>query len=47
MVARNPFGPAPVHPGLDGLPEQTRDVEVTEELFREQRISLAYGNAME
>ena len=48
MAARKPFfGPIPDHPELDKLLEQARDVEVTDEQLREQRVSFAYGNAPE
>ena len=46
MVARKPFfGPAPSHPELDRLLEQSRNIEITDEQLREQRVSFAYGNA--
>jgi hypothetical protein len=46
MAARKPFlGPAPSHPELDRLREETRSVKVTEEQLAEQRISFIYGNA--
>ena len=46
MAVRKSFlGPAPEHPELDRLLEETRDVEVTEAQLEEQRISFAYGNA--
>lgn len=46
MADRQPvMGPAPLHPELDRLLEETRHLQVTEEDLREQRISFAYGNA--
>jgi hypothetical protein len=46
MAERKPvFGPAPVHPELDRLLEQTRTIAVSEADLQEQRISFAYGNA--
>lgn len=46
MAERKPvFGPAPAHPELDQLLEQTRTIKVTEADLLEQRISFAYGNA--
>ena len=46
MAERKPvMGPPPQHPELDLLLEQTRDINVTEDDLREQRISFAYGNA--
>jgi hypothetical protein len=39
------MGPAPAHPELDRLLEQTRTLKVTEADLLEQRISFAYGNA--
>lgn len=46
MAARKPFlGPAPAHPELDRLREQTRSLKVTDEQLAEQRISFVYGNA--
>lgn len=46
MTERKPvFGPAPVHPELDQLLEQTRAMKVSEADLLEQRISFAYGNA--
>ena len=48
MAARKPLlGPAPDHPELDRLLEQARTVQVTDEQLQEQRISFAYGNALE
>jgi hypothetical protein len=38
-------GPAPEHPELDRLLEETRGVKLTEAQLEEQRISFAYGNA--
>ena len=46
MAERQPvMGPAPAHPELDRLLEQTRTLKVTEADLLEQRISFAYGNA--
>ena len=46
MAARKPFlSPAPAHPELDRLREQTRNLKVTDEQLAEQRISFVYGNA--
>jgi len=46
MAVRKSFlGPAPVHPELDRLLEETRGVAVTEDQLEEQRVSFAYGNA--
>ena len=46
MAVRKSFlGPAPVHPELDQLLEETRGVQVTEAQLEEQRVSFAYGNA--
>lgn len=46
MAERKPvLGPAPEHPELDRLLEQTRTIAVTEADLQEQRISFAYGNA--
>jgi hypothetical protein len=46
MAVRKSFlGPAPEHPELDRLLEETRGVQVTEDQLMEQRISFAYGNA--
>jgi hypothetical protein len=46
MAERKPvLGPAPTHPELDKLLEQTRALAVTEADLQEQRISFAYGNA--
>jgi hypothetical protein len=46
MAVRKSFlGPAPEHPGLDKLLEESRGIPVTEELLEEQRVSFAYGNA--
>ncbi len=46
MAERQPvLGPAPTHPELDRLLEQTRTMKVTEADLQEQRISFAYGNA--
>ena len=48
MAARKPFfGPVPERPELDRLLEEARRVEITDEEFREQAISFAYGNAPE
>lgn len=48
MVARKSFlGPAPKHPELDRLLEEARNVRVTDEQLQEQRVSFAYGNALE
>ena len=48
MAARKPFfGPKPERPELDRLLEEARGVEITDEEFKEQRISFAYGNAPE
>ena len=46
MAVRKSFlGPAPEHPELDRLLEETWDVKLSEAQFAEQRISFAYGNA--
>ncbi len=46
MAVRKSFlGPAPKHPELDRLLEETRDIAITEALLEEQRVSFAYGNA--
>lgn len=46
MAARKPFlGPAPAHPELDRLREETQSLRVTDEQLAEQRISFVYGNA--
>jgi hypothetical protein len=46
MAERQPvLGPAPLHPELDRLLEQTSRIQVTEADLQEQRISFAYGNA--
>lgn len=46
MPARKPFlGPEPSHPALDALLEAV--TPATEEQLAEQRISFAYGNALE
>jgi len=46
MAVRKSFlGPAPEHPELDRLLEETRNVPITEAQLEEQRISFAYGNA--
>ena len=46
MAVRKSFlGPAPKHPDLDKLLEETRGIPVTEALLEEQRVSFAYGNA--
>jgi hypothetical protein len=46
MAVRKSFlGPAPEHPELDRLLEDTRNVQITEAQLEEQRISFAYGNA--
>jgi hypothetical protein len=46
MAVRKSFlGPAPEHPELDRLLEDTRDAQITEAQLEEQRISFAYGNA--
>jgi hypothetical protein len=46
MAARKPFvGPAPSHPELDRLGEETSNLKVTEEQLADQRISFIYGNA--
>lgn len=46
MVERKPvLGPAPEHPELDRLLEETRTIAVSEADLQEQRISFAYGNA--
>jgi hypothetical protein len=46
MAERQPvLGPAPTHPELDQLLEQTRTIKVSEADLLEQRISFAYGNA--
>ncbi|CCE02014.1 hypothetical protein [Bradyrhizobium sp. STM 3809] len=46
MAERQPvLGPAPVHPELDRLLEQTKTLTVSEADLQEQRVSFAYGNA--
>ncbi len=46
MAARKQFlGPAPSHPELDRLREETRSLTVTDEQLAEQRVSFIYGNA--
>jgi hypothetical protein len=46
MAVRKSFlGPTPVHPELDRLLEETRDIPLTEADLEEQRVSFAYGNA--
>ena len=46
MAERKLFlGPTPVHPELDKLREQTRNIKVTDADLEEQRVSFAYGNA--
>jgi hypothetical protein len=45
VVRKSFFGPAPEHPELDRLLEDTRDVQITGAQLEEQRISFAYGNA--
>jgi hypothetical protein len=46
MAARKSFfGPAPNHPELDLLREETRAIKVTDEQLAEQRGSFIYGNA--
>jgi len=46
MAERKPvLGPAPEHPELDRLLEETRTIAVSEADLQEQRISFAYGNA--
>lgn len=46
MAERQPvMGPAPTHPELDRLLEQTSVLKITEADLQEQRISFAYGNA--
>jgi len=46
MAARKSFlGPAPSHPELDRLREETRTIRVTDEQLAEQRVSFIYGNA--
>lgn len=46
MAVRKSFlGPAPQHPELDKLLEETRDIPVTDAVLEEQRVSFAYGNA--
>ncbi len=46
MAIRKSFlGAAPVHPELDQLLEATRNIQVSEEQLKEQRVSFAYGNA--
>jgi hypothetical protein len=46
MAVRKAFlGPAPDHPELDRLLEETRRIVVTEDQLEEQRVSFAYGNA--
>ena len=41
------FGPAPNHPELDKLREETRGIRVTNAQLAEQRVSFVYGNAPE
>jgi hypothetical protein len=46
MAVRKSFlGPAPNHPELDKLLEETRGLVLTDAQLEEQRISFAYGNA--
>jgi hypothetical protein len=46
MAVRKSFlGPAPEHPELDELLVATKNIPVTDEQLREQRVSFAYGNA--
>jgi hypothetical protein len=46
MAVRKSFlGPAPQHPELDKLLEETRNIPVTDAVLEEQRVSFAYGNA--
>jgi len=46
MAVRKSFlGPAPEHPELDRLLDETRNIQLTEAQLEEQRISFAYGNA--
>jgi hypothetical protein len=46
MAARKAFfGPAPSHPELDRLREETSRIRVTDAQLAEQRISFIYGNA--
>lgn len=46
MAIRKPLlGPAPSHPELDRLREETRNLKVTDDQLAEQRISFIYGNA--
>jgi hypothetical protein len=40
------FSPVPVDPELAQLLNETRDVTVSDEELREQRISFAFGNAL-
>jgi hypothetical protein len=48
MAARKSlFGPAPNHPELDRLREETRSIKVTDAQLAEQRVSFIYGNAPE
>jgi hypothetical protein len=48
MAARKSFfGPAPNHPELDRLRDDTRNLKVTDEQLAEQRVSFIYGNAPE
>ena len=48
MAARKPFiGPAPSHPELDRLLAEARTKPVTDEQLQEQRVSFAYGNALD
>ena len=48
MAARKSvFGPAPNHPELDKLREETRSIKVTDAQLAEQRVSFIYGNAPE
>lgn len=48
MAARKSFfGPAPNHPELDRLREETRGIKVTDAQLAEQRVSFVYGNAPE
>jgi hypothetical protein len=46
MADRQQFlHPIPLDPELERLLTESRDVQVTEEELREQRISFAFGNA--
>jgi hypothetical protein len=48
MAARKSFfGPAPNHPELEKLRDETRGIKVTDEQLAEQRVSFIYGNAPE